>query len=139
MIKRIGRLVHVKQRAVDEAAGALAAGQARTELAERALGGAERALAAALERGASAESIADLVDLDAHTRSLRQVVQRAAAERSARRQDEERFRQAVAEARMELRRFELWRARAEANEAAAAGRIGRAAEDDLAARKRRDA
>jgi hypothetical protein len=46
---------------------------------------------------------------------------------------------ALTEARTELRRFEMWGERALANETASAVRVARAAEDDLAARKRREA
>ena len=139
MTTRIGRLVNVKQRAVDEAAAALVAAQAVTAAAEQLLESTQLAMAAALDRRTSARTMADLVDMDAYARSLQKAVQRAYASLRARQKDEGHLMVAVTEARMELRRFEMWGERASATQEAVAARLARVAEDDLAARKRREA
>jgi hypothetical protein len=137
--KRIGKLVAVKQRVVDGAALALSAAEARTALAEKALETTEATLAAALERAMQAATVADLVDADAHATSLRKAIERARVVVRSRKEEEAREMRALTEARTELRRFEMWGERALANETASAVRVARAAEDDLAARKRREA
>lgn len=139
MNKRIGKLVAVKQRVVDGAALALSAAEARTALAEKALETTEATLADALERAMQAATVADLVDADAHATSLRKAIERARAVVRSRKEEEAREMRALTEARTELRRFEMWGERALANETASAVRVARAAEDDLAARKRREA
>lgn len=139
MNKRIGKLVAVKQRVVDGAALALSAAEARTALAEKALETTEATLAAALERAMQASTVADLVDADAHATSLRKAIERARAVVRSRKEEEAREMRALTEARTELRRFEMWGERALANETASAVRVARSAEDDLAARKRREA
>lgn len=139
MNKRIGKLVAVKQRVVDGAALALSAAEARTALAEKTLETTEATLAAALERAMQASTVADLVDADAHATSLRKAIERARAVVRSRKEEEAREMRALTEARTELRRFEMWGERALANETASAVRVARAAEDDLAARKRREA
>lgn len=139
MTKRIDRLVHVKQRVVDGASLSLLAGQQRTAAAERDLEATKAALAAALERGARASSVADLIDADAHACTLQKAIQRAATSLSARQMEEGRLRAAVSDARTELRRFELWGERVAANETSVAERLARTAEDDHTARSRRRA
>ncbi len=139
MNKRIGKLVAVKQRVVDGAALALSAAEARTALAEKALETTEATLAAALERAMQASTVADLVDADAHATSLRKAIERARVVVRSRKEEEAREMRALTEARTELRRFEMWGERALANETASAVRVARSAEDDLAARKRREA
>jgi hypothetical protein len=137
--KRIGKLVALKQSVVDGAARSLHAAEARTAIAEKALETTEATLAAALERAMQASTVADLVDADAHATSLRKAIERARAVVRSRKEEEAREMRALTEARTELRRFELWGERALANENAAAVRVARSAEDDLAARKRREA
>ena len=84
--------------------------------------------------GDSAFVMADLDDADARARTLRQAVQRADANVQSRKVEAERLRGVVAEARTELRRFEIWGERADATARATIARIGRNAEDALAAR-----
>jgi flagellar biosynthesis chaperone FliJ len=138
MTKRIDKLCGVKERAVDAAEGALAQARASSEAAAHALVATEQAWAEALARGSNALTIADLVDTDAHARSLRQAVQRAEATVRTRRAEEDRLGAVAAEARRELRRFEMWGERADATALAIAGRLQRNAEDALAARKKRE-
>lgn len=137
MPKRIDKLVHVKERAADAAEAALAAARAATAAAERVVTETERAWVAVLERCASATSTAELEDADARGRTLRQAVQRAEWALATKRRDEDQRREAVAAARQELRRFEMWGERALATVNATAARVARLAEDDLAARKQR--
>ncbi|HSO36319.1 MAG TPA: hypothetical protein VLT33_27520, partial [Labilithrix sp.] len=77
-------------------------------------------------------------DVDARARTLRQAVQRAEANVRARKVEEERLLGAVATARMELRRFEMWGERADAVARATTSRLARNAEDALAARNKRE-
>ena len=136
--KRIDKLVHVKQMAVDAAEGALASARVQTATAELALVAIERAWAEAVERAALATCTADLADADAHGRTLRQAVQRAEWTVLTKRREEQRHRALVSEARTELRRFEMWSERAAATASAQATRVQRRAEDDLAARHGRN-
>lgn len=138
MTKRIDKLCLVKERAVDAAEGALAQGRASATASAHVLAATEQAWEEALDRYARATTIADLVDADAHARSLRQAVQRAEASRNAKRADEERLSGLVAAARTELRRFEMWGERADAATIATSSRVARNAEDALAARTRRE-
>lgn len=137
MSKRIDKLVQVKQRAVDGAEAALAAARAATAAAELALVETEKAWSAALSLGANATSSGELDEADARARTLRQAVQRAEWAVVVKRREEEPRRAAVAAARQELRRFEMWSERAVATTRATAARVARLAEDDLAARKQR--
>ena len=138
MTKRIDKLCVVKERAKGAAEGALAQARASAITAEQALAATERAWMATLERGASAMTIADLVDVDARARTLRQAVLRAEASLTAKRADEERWRVSAAAARTELRRFEMWGERADAAAIATTSRLQRNAEDALAARNKRE-
>jgi hypothetical protein len=136
MTKRIDKLCLVKERAVDAAEGALADARALTAAAEHVVTATEQAWAASLDRAGAATTIVDLMDTDARSRTLRQAVQRAEASLHAKRAEEERLRAAVAAARTELRRFEMWGERADATAIATSSRLGRNAEDALAARSR---
>ena len=134
MTKRIAKLCSVKERAVDAAEGALAQARASVTAAEMALTATERTWLDAMARSADAVIMADLDDVDARARTLRQAVQRAEANVQARKIEMERLRGVVAEARTELRRFEIWGERADATARASVARIARNAEDALAAR-----
>ena len=134
MTKRIDKLCSVKERAVDAAERVLAQGRASVTAAEMALAATERAWRDAQERGADAVVMADLDDADARARTLRQAVQRAEVNVQAKKIEMERLRGLVAEARTELRRFEIWGERADATAKLTVKRIARNAEDALAAR-----
>ena len=136
MTKRIDKLCLVKERAVDAAEGELAKARASTTAAEHALAATEQTWQHLLDRYGAANSIDDLVDMDARARSLRQAVQRAEAVLKTKRVEEERVRAAMTAARTELRRFEIWGERADAAAVATTGRLTRNAEDALAARSR---
>ena len=138
MTKRIDKLCGVKDRAVDAAERALAQARASTAAAEMALAATEQTWRDAQARCADAVIVADLDDADARARTLRQAVQRAEANVRARKVEEERLRGLVADARTELRRFELWGERAEATARANVDRVARNAEDALAARSKRE-
>lgn len=138
MTKRIDKLCGVKGRAVDAAEAALAQARASTTAAELALAATEQAWHDAQARSVDALIIADLVDVDARARTLRQAVQRAEANVRSRKVEEERLLGAVANARMELRRFEMWGERADAVARATTSRLARNAEDALAARNKRE-
>ena len=134
MTKRIDKLCSVKERAVDAAERVHAQARASVTAAEMALAATEQAWRDAMARGADAVVMADLDDADARARTLRQAVQRAEANVQAKKVEEERLRGVVAEARTELRRFEIWGERADATAHATSARIARGAEDALAAR-----
>lgn len=134
MTKRIDKLCSVKERAVDAAERVLVQGRASVTAAEMALAGTEQAWRDAQARGADAVVMADLDDADARARTLRQAVQRAEANVQAKKVEMDRLRGLVAEARTELRRFEIWGERADATAKATLARIARNAEDALAAR-----
>jgi flagellar biosynthesis chaperone FliJ len=134
MTKRIDKLCSVKERAVDAAEGALAQARSSLTAAEMALAGTEQAWRDAQARGLDAIVMADLDDADARARTLRQAVQRADANVQAKKVEVARLRGLVAEARTELRRFEIWGERADATARATISRIARNAEDALAAR-----
>jgi hypothetical protein len=138
MSKRITKLCSFKERAVDAAEAALAKGRAATAAAEHALAATEQAWRDALARSHDALVASDFDVADARARTLRQAVQRAEANVAARKQEEARLRDAVADARMELRRFELWGERAAATAKATTDRLARGAEDALAARTGRE-
>ena len=134
MTKRIDKLCSVKERAVTAAERLLAQGRASVTAAEMALAATERAWRDAQARGADAVIMSDLDDADARARTLRQAVQRAEANVQVKNIEMERLRGAVAEARTELRRFEIWGERADATAKATVARVARNAEDALAAR-----
>jgi len=138
MTKRIDKLCGVKDRAVDAAERTLAQARASTAAAEMALAATEQTWRDAQARAADAVIVADLDDADARARTLRQAVQRAEANVRAKKGEEERLRGLVADARTELRRFELWGERAAATARATASRVTRNAEDALAARSKRE-
>ena len=138
MTKRIDKLCGVKDRAVDAAERALAQARASTAAAEMALAATEQTWRDAQARSADAVIVADLDDADARARTLRQAVQRAEANVRTRKVEEERLRGLVADARTELRRFELWGERADATARATVDRVMRNAEDALAARSKRE-
>jgi len=138
MTKRIDKLCGVKERAVEAAEGALAQARAATTVAELALAATEQAWQDAQARSAEARIMSDLDDVDARARTLRQAVQRAEVNVRTRKIEEERLLGAVSEARMELRRFEMWGERAEASARATTNRLARNAEDALAARNKRE-
>ena len=137
-MKRIERLVDVKQRAALAAEAALATALASTAAAEQLLLATEKSWATALDAAAHAATTGDLADLDARSRSLHMAVQRAEALLAARRRDEQGLRDEVTAARTELRRFEMWSDRVTAAAVAEADRMARIVEDDLAARTKKD-
>lgn len=138
MTKRIDKLCAVKERAVDAAERSLVQARASVTAGEMALAATEQTWRDALERSASAMVMADLDDADARARTLRQAVQRAEANVQARKVEVERQRGLVAEARTELRRFEMWGERADATARTSLQRLARSAEDALAARNTRE-
>lgn len=138
MTKRIDKLVQVKEMAASAAESALVQARASTTAAERALDATKQAWLDAVAQAAHAVSTADLADADARGRTLRQAIQRAEWALNVKRREEDRHRTLVAEARMELRRFELWGERAAAMAKATAARAARRAEDELAARHGRE-
>lgn len=137
MAKRIEKLVHLKQLAVDAAESALVAARVAIANAEHVLRETEAVWGEAIRRGETARDFADLADADARARTLRQAVQRAEWTLIMKRREEEPRLLAVAAARTELRRFEIWGERTDATANAEATRVRRVAEDDLASRKRR--
>ena len=138
MSKRIDKLTAVKERAVDVAERTLINARAATAAAEQAIKATEEQWEQSQEKARHAASIDDLIVIDARSRTLRQAVQRAEAVLATRRREEKTKLDAVAAARMEMRRFELWGDRADALAKATTDRVARVAEDALAARTKGD-
>lgn len=134
MSKRIKKLTDVKDRAVTAAERALVHARAATAAAEQSARATEEAWLSSLDRARDATTADDLALADARGRTLRMAIQRAQAMVDAKRRDEERFLGDVSAARTELRRFELWGEKATAAANATANQKARAADDALAAR-----
>lgn len=136
-MKTIGRLVEMKRRNAEKAELAHAVAHTKTVEAERARIEADRRWLAALD---AAEDIGDAVDLeyrDMHIRALRRAIDHAEREYTLARVAEAASREAMTDARIELRRFETWIERSQEEQNAEARRVARIAEDEVAARKLR--
>ncbi|MBX3258163.1 MAG: hypothetical protein KIS78_10225 [Labilithrix sp.] len=136
-MKTMGRLIDVKRRAVDAAEAAHAAAHARTRAAEQARIHADRTWLAALDAADHIGLVADLEDRDAQIRALRRAVDQAEQRHALARSEELAAREAMTEARVELRRFERWLEKAVAEGQAEQRQRERVAEDEVAARKLR--
>lgn len=136
-MKTISRLVEMKRRNAEKAELAHAVAHAKTVDAERVRIEADRRWLAALD---AAEDIGDAVDLeyrDMYIRALRRAIDHAEREYTFARAAEAESRQAMTDARIELRRFETWIERSQEEQNAEARRVARIAEDEVAARKLR--
>ncbi|MBX3196762.1 MAG: hypothetical protein KF894_01295 [Labilithrix sp.] len=136
-MKTIGRLVDMKRRASDAAEMAHSAAHARTLAAEQARILADRTWLAALDAADHIGMVSDLEDRDAQIRGLRRAVDQAELRHVIARSEEAAAREAMTEARVELRRFERWLEKAVAEGQAEQRQRERVAEDEVAARKLR--
>ncbi|MBX3209358.1 MAG: hypothetical protein KF764_30275 [Labilithrix sp.] len=136
-MKTIGRLVDMKKRAADAAEMAHAAAHAVTVAAEQARIEADRTWLAALDAADHIGLAADLEYRDMQIRALRRAVDQAEQRHALARSAEFAARQAMTDARVELRRFERWLEKAVADGQAEQRQRERVAEDEVAARKLR--
>ncbi len=134
-VRRADRLVELRGRAVDAALGELAKAAARTLESEALARDAEaRWESAVTVASAACGSAADVGGAHAYLQSLRQRADGAAVAVRVARADEETRRLAVAAARTEHRKLELWRDGLLTAERAGAERLERRASDEVAAR-----
>lgn len=136
-MKTIGRLIEMKRRAVEVAEMAHASAHAVTVAAETARNDANERWLAAIDASSDIGLASDLEDLDRHIRGLRRTFDRLEHELAVAHVKERGTREKMTDARIELRRFETWLERAEAERMAEVQRVARIADDEVAARKQR--
>lgn len=136
-MKTMGRLLEMKRRNVERAEMAHAAAHAATAAAEAARITADRRWLAALDAAEHIGFIGDLEYRDMQVRSLRRAVDQAEQSFRLARANEAEARERMTDARIDLRRFEMWLERAEEEHRAETRRVERVAEDEVAARKQR--
>jgi hypothetical protein len=136
-MKTIGRLIEMKRRAAEVAEMAHASAHAKTVAAENARLEADRRLQAGLDAVDDIGLASDLEDRDMKIRGLRRSVEQTERQFVIARAEESGAREAMTDARVELRRFETWLEKTEAERAAELQRVARIADDEVAARKLR--
>jgi len=136
-MKTMGRLIEMKRRNVEATEMAHAAAHAVTVAAESARIEADRRWLAALDAADHIGFIGDLEYRDVQIRSLRRAVDLAEQHFRLARANEAEARERMTDARIELRRFEMWLERAEQEQQAEQTRLERVAEDEVAAGKQR--
>src|SRR4051794_25145248 len=116
--RTITRLLEIKRRASEaaETAHALAHNEAATAEHERLR--ADTAWLTALDRNETIGTAADLEERDAHVRSLRKMVDESERVFYLARMKETHARELMTDARVELRRFEMWLERTRTEQAA---------------------
>jgi flagellar export protein FliJ len=130
----MARILEIRKRTVDEVQALLAAAIERTATARAAREALEADLAALFDARSGIHSAQDLEERDAHRAHLRhRIVQATIAERAAA-TDEEARRSAVADARRELRKIELYVEGLDAREREDLERKEQRATDEAAAR-----
>jgi lambda repressor-like predicted transcriptional regulator len=134
--KVIGRLVDIKQRAVEAAEAAFALACQATKSAEQARDRAEAVwVRVASEDATGVGIVADLADRDVQLRALRRAADAAARNIALAKKHETGAREAIVAAKIEHRRYETWLERMTAAHAAEVRRTERVAEDEVTARK----
>lgn len=136
--KKISRIVQIKQRTVDAAEAAHAAAHHASIQADAERAAADRKWLAAVHASQAVGvvgTIDDLADQDAQIRFLRRKIDEAEHTYLIARTNEAVAREAMTEARIELRRFETWLEKATAAAQEERKRIERGAEDEVAQRK----
>ena len=134
--KTITRLLEIKRRASEAAETAHALAHNEAAKAEHERVRADTAWLTALDRTETIGTVSDLEERDAHVRTLRRKVDAAERLFYLARMKETHARELMTDARVELRRFEMWLERTQAEQAAEARRVERIAEDEVASRKR---
>jgi len=137
--KKIERLVEIKRKAVQVAEAAYAAASMASVRADAERADADRRWLAAMEAEARVGVLGivyDLEERDQHMRFLRRAIDEAERRYMAARMQETLYREALTDAKTELRRFETWLERAQTTARSETMRRERVAEDELAARKR---
>ena len=134
--KTITRLLEIKRRASEAAETVHALAHEEATKAENERVRADTAWLTALDRNETIGTVSDLEERDAHVRTLRSKVDEAERLFYVARMRETQAREAMTDARVELRRFEMWLERTQAEQAAEARRVERIAEDEVASRKR---
>jgi hypothetical protein len=133
---KILRLVDIKQLAVEHAEAAHAAAQAKTAAANEAYVRAEAAwLEAASAKEGELETVSELQDRDLRIRKLWRVLQDAQRAFSLARSAAAMLQDKLIDARIDLRRFEMWLERKREEQANEARRLERIAEDERAGRR----
>lgn len=133
--KGIARLVDIKRRACEAAEVELAAAVAAVTAAERERIEADMRWLASVEAYDHVGLMSDLETRDFHLRCLRRAVDEAEQRLILARSYEATARQAMTEARVEVKRFETWNERVATGRAEEAKRLARIADDEVAARK----
>lgn len=134
--KTITRLLEIKRRASEAAETAHVLAHDEAVKAEHERVRADTAWLTALDRNETIGTVSDLEERDAHVRALRTKVDEAERLFYLARTKESHAREQMTDARVELRRFEMWLERTQAEQAAEARRVERIAEDEVASRKR---
>lgn len=137
--KTITRLLEIKRKTCDAVEAAHAKAHNEAAAAEQDRVRADTAWLTALDRNETIGTVADLEARDQHVRGLRRKVDEAERVFYLARMKETHAREAMTDARIELRRFETWLEKTQAEQQEEARRVERIAEDENASRKRMSA